>query len=333
MGFSLTQSLRSLVEVPDLALDVGTGYTRVYARGLGFVTEAPTAIAFDGPQPGFGTPKEYVEAGIRFPLSKGVVTDVVGTTELLHSLFRRIRKWRPIVNPRVLVCTPSDASLEERELLTKACLRAGARETTVFCEPMAAAIGSGLDVSEPFAQLLVDIGEGVTDVAVIRSGELVATRAVRKGCRDVKKAIDSVVLKRFDAHPTPAGLQRLMAGIGFRTSRNKTVVVIEGRDWMSGHHRSIPVEGKVILDALEPVMAPMIAAILELFKSLPERLSIEVIESGIHLTGGGSLIPGVAKAIEDETRLVVKTVSDPLLAVIRGAGMVLETTPKQFIWK
>jgi rod shape-determining protein MreB len=237
-----------------VALDVGTSAIRI-ANGRTPVVE--NAARIDGRQGLYG----------------GIIVDAAAVTAILRPLLERTRIWG-IVKPCVLTCAPSDATHDERSLLTDSVMQAGAASVLVIPEPLAAAVGAGIDVSSPFAQMLIDIGEGVTDCAVIRSSKIQASRAMRTGCCQMLKA----------ATPRPA------------------------------------------LEAIADMLDSFLLG-------LPHETGCEIIESGICLTGGGALIPGVRDFLEQRTGIHVMTAKAPLNSVIEGARAILPIVVMLNLWR
>lgn len=321
--------LRRAIADPDLAIDLGTANTRLYARGCGIVADEPSMIKID-PQKGcveaVGSSASKAEQNdnksIKLPLRAGVIADIDAATSLLQPLLKRAKRFG-LVKPRALACAPTDASEKERADLVEATLRAGAVAVTVAPEPLAAAIGAGLDISSPYAQMLVDIGDGVTDIAVIRSGELYFTSAVRTACSDLHSAVQQMVIKKYNVNLYPREAERLTSATPLHNTNSKITFTAIGASCKTGKETEINTDSGEILIAIDPVVRVIVQAITNTVRELPLMTSCEVIESGICLTGGGACLTGMSRLIALETSLDVKPAEDPMHAVINGARMML----------
>jgi rod shape-determining protein MreB len=332
--------LRKALADPDLALDLGTANTRLYGQGLGMVADEPSVVQFrreNGSVEAIGAialrnslrRKEQVLVS---PLRAGVVADVDAAAALLGPLLKRARRYG-LIKPRVLACAPTDAREDEREALIEATRRAGASAVAVALEPMAAAIGGGLDVSSEYAQMLVDIGDGVTDIAVIRSGSLVKTSAIRIACSDMVEAIQRLVAERYQATPYLREAMSLLRKVGAGDRKlPSSPFVVAGADWRTGAQRRVQVRCEEVVEAIDPIIKKIVGSIGQAVKALPHELGCEVIESGIHLTGGGACLPGMAGLIAGETCVEVKIAPNPLHAVIDGARKMLATAAATNMW-
>lgn len=267
-----------------VALDVGTATIRV-ASARSPVIEHPSRL------------------GSRRALRDGVVVDSETAVQLLKPLLDRTRTFG-IIKPRVLACAPSDAGKEERQSLVDAILRAGAASILVVPEPLAAAIGSGMDVSSPYAQLVVDIGEGVTDCAVIRSSKITATCAIRVGCGRMRLSILTAARNAGCAVFSDAEGDDLLRGCGVLRAADQAGSVLAAA-------------------AVQPVMEKIAGTVADFLRDLPDETGCEIIESGICLTGGGALVPGVREYLEARTGIGVRVGRAPLASVVEGARAIL----------
>ena len=267
-----------------VALDVGTATIRI-TTGMAPIIEQPSHI------------------GARCALRDGVVIDDETARLILQPLLERTRKFG-IIKPNVLACAPSDANKEERELLIDSIMKAGAASIYLIPEPLAAAIGAGVDVSSSYAQMVIDLGEGVTDCAVIRSGKICVTCAVRVGCARMRRAIVAATQESgcTDADDTLGNMLMQTCGCD----------------------RSIVHPGSILTaTALQPVLEELADTIQEFLRDLPHDLGCEIIESGICLTGGGALIPGVREFFEQRTGISVTMAHTPRASVVEGARAIL----------
>ena len=277
-----------------VALDVGTATTRI-ATGISQPIEKPSRI------------------GTKKALLNGVVVDGETTLEILKPLLDRTRIFG-IVRPCVLACAPSDAGKEERQLLIDSIMKAGAASFSVIPEPLAAAIGAGMDVSSHYAQMVVDIGEGVTDCAIIRSSKIRATCAIRVGCSEMRRAIVTAAKELECADVSDSYGDTLMQTCGLT--------------------RSVDHAGSVMVAAaLQPVLEELVETVDSFLRDLPHDLGCEIIESGICLTGGGALIPGVREYFEQRTGINITIAPNPRAAVVEGARAILPVILMLNQWK
>jgi rod shape-determining protein MreB len=294
--------LRRLLAAPDVAIDVGTATTRVAAAGCGRVVEAPSQDPLSGAR----------------ALRSGVVCSVGAAARLLRPLLQDQRGLRPLP-PRALCGVPSDASGAEREALREAAHAAGAEQVALVPEPVAAAVGAGCDLSESRALMVIDVGEGVTDVALIRDRHVVRSHAVRLGVADLRETAHGAALVALRAPVSAEAAERLLARVGATRTGGDERLEVPG----SG---SRVVSAPILREALRPVLKRLYAAVHAAFLSLPDRDAVEVIEGGVLLTGGGALLPGLRGALAEVTGLDLRLAPDPLHAVVDGARAILETS-------
>ncbi|HJV34464.1 rod shape-determining protein [Geomonas sp.] len=277
-----------------VALDVGTATIRV-ASARSPLLERPSRL------------------GSRRALRDGVVVDSEAAVQLLKPLLDRTRTFG-ILKPRVLACAPSDARKEERQSLVDAVLQAGAASILVVPEPLAAAIGSGMDVSSPYAQMVVDIGEGVTDCAVIRSSKMGATCAIRVGCGQMRRSILAAAKNAGCAGFTDADGDLLLRESGVLGAAEQPGSVLAAV-------------------ALQPVLEEIAGTLDSFLRDLPDEIGCEIIESGICLTGGGALVPGVRDYLQARTGIGVRLSSTPLASVVEGARAILPAVMALNEWR
>lgn len=332
---------RRLFADPDVAIDLGTANTRLYAHGRGLVADEPSMVKVN-------SEKKFVEVGRQCvpyltsvdpkvrplqPLRAGVIEHDVGAISLLSTLLQRTHQVGRS-RPRVLVCIPTDASERERRSLAGATRCAGASAVKIIPEPLAAAVGSGLDLSSPYAQMLVDVGEGVTDIAVFRSGELVQSFAVRVACSDIKHAIHDFVRTRYSVDLPPPEVDRLAQTIGISLAQVPVLSMTAiGTDPATWEKVKVFIKSKDIFPVVEPVVRHITGTIRTAFRELPNSMACEVIETGICLTGGGATYQGLANRIAREMSLSVAPASNPLYAVINGAQKILESRMEAGLWE
>lgn len=302
----------SLFADPDLAIDLGTATTRL-CTARSAIAEVPSAMP------------DVCSS----PVRAGVVVDSEQAANLLAPLIHATRR-RGRLRPRALVCTPTDASALERAALIEAIHGAGATEVMLACEPLAAAIGAGLDIASERARVLVDIGEGVTDMAVISAGAIVSTHATRVGCADLADA-----LRRWAREATGVEVSRPAAAAFFRQWDFLTAPPPDRRYWLhcqDNADRRLALMAAGVTAATAGVVEHIVSEIAHFLHDLPPELSCEVIENGLCLTGGGALLPGLATRIALHTSLDVNVPPDPLHAVIHGARQMLTTANELDLW-
>jgi rod shape-determining protein MreB len=316
--FSLLAGLRSAFADPDLAIDLGTANTRMCVMGKGLVADERSVIR--------------VGDSAVSPMRAGVIEDVDAAAMLLAPLFRRARRLG-LVRPRVLACAPTDACEDERAALVEAASRAGAASVRIAPEPLAAAIGAGLDVSSPYAQMLVDIGDGVTDIAVIASGSVICSSAIRTACSDLHEALRSAVAESHGAMLYLDEAERLTRTVGVVKGEPPPArLPASGTDRRTGRKTRVVVTSHEVVEAIDPIVAAIVEAVGKAVADLPATTSCEVIESGICLTGGGARLPGLAERLRAGTCLDVTPARDPLRAVINGAQQMLSVGGLTGLW-
>ncbi|MBO0863400.1 MAG: rod shape-determining protein [Chloracidobacterium sp.] len=325
---------------PDLAIDLGTANTRLYARGHGLIADEPTLIKI---QPGTGAVEAVGARAARLskldrfayaisPLHAGVVADIEAASSLLKFFLSRAQRLG-ILRPRALACAPTDACEEEREALIEATRRAGASAIVVVAQPLAAAIGASLDVSSPYAQMIVDIGDGVTDIAVIRSGALITTSAVRTACSDLRHSVSQTIAFRYGVLLFSDEAERLMRTVGAaREDETERLFLTQGTDLLTGEPMSLCVSSHDVAEAVEQPLETIVDAIQKSFRDLPPETSCEVIETGVCLTGGGAQLQGLSERLAKATSLAVHVADDPMRAVINGACQMLKVGIATDIW-
>jgi rod shape-determining protein MreB and related proteins len=338
---SISDKLIQLIAAPDLALDLGNANTRLYALGKGVICDQPSVIRLSPNDTSVGMGRPSTEMSRRVmgcapcmtPLNEGVVTDVEGAAELLAPFIRRARLYG-LNKPRVLACAPTDATQREVAALVAAVVRAGASSVKVVPEPQAAAVGAGLDISLPYAQMLIDVGDGVTDIAVMRSGQLIKTAAVRSACRDIYAMIQSLVAKRHNVILYWREAEHLARKFGLAQEiPSRPSCSVLGLDRATGHVKEMIVSDIDVSEAIEPVILKIREMLRGVIRGLPHDSAAEVIESGICLTGGGTYLPGLKEMVAAETSLDVRVAANPLHAVINGAGQMLAVGAETGLWR
>ena len=317
----------------DLAVDLGTANTLVYLRGQGIVLTEPSVVAVEertGEVVAVGalarrmlgrTPATITATR---PLRDGVIHDIGVTQQMLRHFITQALDGRR-GRPRVMVCVPSGLTKLERRAVLEAADEAGARQALLIAEPMAAAIGTGLPVGEPVGQLIVDMGGGTTEVAVIALGGIVTSRSIRIGGDALDEAIANHVRRE---HNFQIGLQtaedlKFRIGSAYPGAVDEPTEV-RGRDVTLGIARSVMLDPEVMRAVLEPIIAQVVVAIVETLSETPPELAADVMSNGLMLAGGGALLPGLDERLRRDTGLAVHVADSPLTCVALGAGMALE---------
>lgn len=321
----------------DLAIDLGTATTLVYVKGQGIVANEPSVVAIrKDPQGGkkilavgneakkmLGrTPANIV--AIR-PLKDGVIADFEVTEAMLSYFIKVVHKRKSFVRPRVIVSVPSGITPVEKRAVRESAELAGAREIYLIEEPMAAAIGSGLPVSEPVGNMIVDIGGGTTEVAVISLSGIVYSQSVRVAGDKMDEAIVQYVKRKYNMliGERTAELIKITIGTAYPENEIKTVD-IKGRDMVSGIPKTLEISSEEVMQAIaEPVNAIVNAVKIALERTPPE-LAADIVDRGIVLAGGGALLKNLDILLREETGLPIIVAESPLTAVVLGSGRALE---------
>lgn len=318
----------------DLGVDLGTANTLVFVRGKGIVLQEPTVVALDRDSGNIfavgeearqmvgRTPSNIV--AIR-PLKDGVIADFETTEKMLKYFISRAHRRKSFIAPRVVVGVPSGVTGVERRAVLDACLQAGAREAYTIDEPMAAAIGAGLPVHDATGNLMVDIGGGTTEVAVISLGGIVTSKSIRVGGNEMDEAIMHYIKRSYNLMIGERTAEDIKKEIGSaHPDCSEGVREVRGRDLVTGLPKTVQISASEVLEALtEPVSAIVDAVKLTLEKTPPE-LAADILDRGLVMAGGGSLLRGLDLLLREETGMPVQVADDPLTCVARGTGVTLE---------
>lgn len=318
----------------DIGIDLGTANTLVYMRGKGIVMREPSVVAVDvkkeevlavgseakdmiGRTPGSIT-------AVR-PLKDGVIADFEVTSQMLRYFIKRALKSTFLNRPRLIVCIPSGVTEVERRAVDESARAAGAREVELIEEPMAAAIGAGLRVEEAAGCMVVDIGGGTSEVAVISLGDIVTAQSVRIAGDDFDEAIISYVKKKYNlliGERTAEDL-KILIGSAFPYEGEGSMDV-KGRNLVDGLPKNIVISAEEVREALSEPVSSIVDAIKSTLERTPPELSADIIDNGIMLTGGGALLRGLDMLINRETGMLVHVAEDPLDCVVNGTGKCLD---------
>jgi rod shape-determining protein MreB len=318
----------------DLAIDLGTANTLVYLKGKGIVINEPSVVAIEqksGKVVAIGAEAKKMLgrtpgniSAIR-PMRDGVIADFEIAEKMLSHFINKAHNRTTFVRPRVIICVPSRITQVEQRAVRDSAELAGAREVYLIEEPIAAAIGAGLPISEPFGSMVVDVGGGTTDVAVISLAGTVYSESVKVAGDKMDDAIVSYIKRKHNLLIGDHMAERIKLGIGSAYPlEEKMSFVVKGRDLISGIPKTITVDDGEIREALSEPISAIINAIKVALENTPPELAGDIIDRGIVLTGGGSLIRGMDIRLREETNLPIITVDDPLTTVVLGTGKALD---------
>ncbi len=318
----------------DIGIDLGTSSVLIYMRGKGVVLREPSVVAIDlkgGKILAVGssaskmlgrTPGNIV--ALR-PLQDGVISDYEITEKMLRYFFRKAIVRRFGRKPRVVVCVPSGVTQVEKRAVLDASYEAGARRTYLIEEAIAAAIGAGIDISKPYGNMVVDIGGGTTDIAVISLGGAVVTDSIKVAGDMFDDSIIRYMRKNYNLLIGDRTAERMKINIGSAIPRKEDVVMeVTGRNLISGLPRTITVSSQEMVEALQEPLETIVETIHSVLEKTPPELSSDISEIGITMTGGGSLLYGLDKLLEDRLKIKINVVDDPLSCVAIGTGKALE---------
>ncbi|HET9901386.1 MAG TPA: rod shape-determining protein [Actinomycetes bacterium] len=318
----------------DMAVDLGTANTLVYERGRGIVLNEPSVVAVNtttGSILAVGseakkmigrTPASIV--AIR-PLKDGVIADFETTERMLRYFIQKAYRRSRLIRPRVVVCVPSGITGVERRAVEEAATQAGARRVYIIEEPMAAAIGAGLPVHEPTGNMVVDIGGGTTEVAVISLGGIVTAQSIRVGGDELDASIIAYVKKEYGLMLGERTAEEIKMAIGSAFPvPDEPHAEIRGRDLVSGLPKTIVVSAEEIRRATEEPVNTIVDAVKTTLDKCPPELSGDIMDRGIVITGGGALLAGMDERLRHETGMPIRITEDPLHSVALGAGKCVE---------
>ncbi len=316
-----------------MAVDLGTANTLVYVSGRGIILNEPSVVAVDmkdgkplavgaAAKLMIGRTPSNIQA-IR-PLKDGVIADFEICEKMLRYFIHRVHQRR-FAKPRMIICVPSGITGVEQRAVVEAAMFAGARKAHIIEEPMAAAIGAGLPIMEPTGNMVVDIGGGTTEVAVISMGGIVTSQSIRVGGDEIDQAIIAFVKKEFQLALGERSAEEIKIHMGSAYPLQEEVrAQIRGRDLVTGLPKTIVISTEEIRQAIEEPVLAIIDAVKSTLDATPPELSSDLMEQGIVLTGGGALLKGLATRLQIETNMPIFVADDPLNCVALGSGMCLE---------
>ena len=318
----------------DMAVDLGTANTLVYVRGAGIVLNEPSVVAINsdnGSILAVGTEAKRIIGrtpgnivAVR-PLRDGVIADFDTTERMLRYFIQKVHKRRFLAKPRLVICVPSGITGVERRAVEEAGYKAGARKVFIIEEPMAAAIGSGMPIHEPTGNMVVDIGGGTTEIAVISLGGIVVSVSIRVGGDELDEAIIAYVKREYSlllGERTAEDI-KMRVGSAFPLP-NEPEAELRGRDLITGLPRTVILPAEEIRKALEEPIQAIVDAVKSTLDRTPPELSGDIMDRGIMLTGGGALLRGLDERLRHETGMPVVIAENPLNCVVLGSGRTVE---------
>ncbi len=319
----------------DMAIDLGTANTLVYLKGQGIVLNEPSVVAIiddkgkksvlavgDEAKTMLGRTPGNITA-VR-PLRDGVIADFIVTEEMIKHFIKKVHKKKAFANPRILICVPTGSTPVERKAIQDSALAAGARKVQLIEESIAAAIGAGLPISEATGSMVVDIGGGTTEIAVMSLGGVVYANSMRVAGDAMDASIIQYMRKQFNLLVGEASAEKIKKEIGTAMPTSGNSYLMKGRDIRSGTPKEITLKEEDTAEALRPVLNQILAGIKDALENTPPELSADLVDMGMVLTGGSALLKNIDKLISKETGLPVQISEDPLSCVAFGCGKALD---------
>ena len=320
----------------DISIDLGTANTLIWLKGKGIIINEPSIVARSvhdnkivavGQEAKDMVGKTHRELETIRPLQDGVIADFNMTDGMIQGFIQKINLNR-LARPRMVLCVPSGVTPVERSAVKDSGQRANAREVYLIEEPVAAAIGIGLDISKPIGNIIVDIGGGTTEIAVIALNGVVTKEAIRIAGDEMD---ESIVHWFRSEHKLEIGLptgEVIKKSVGSAMRIKPTTISVKGRDLVSGIPKTIEVSSDEIRQAMKDPVNAIVEAVKHALEKTPPELASDILDRGIIMTGGGSLLKGIDQIIRERTNVPVNVAEDPLLSVVKGTGIVLENVKK-----
>ena len=329
MGFSLSKLFSN-----DIGIDLGTANTLVYVKGEGIVVNEPSIVALEtktgkplaigkGAKEMMG--RENPDILVVRPLRDGVIADFEVTEEMLRFFIKKVQKNKLLVRPRIVICVPSGVTEVEKRAVRESAERAGARDVYLIKEPMAAAVGIGLPVEDPVGSMVIDIGGGTTEIAVIALSGIVTWRSIKVGGDELNDAIVQFLKRKHSLLVGDRSAEEIKCSVGSAGILETEIQhTCRGLDLVSLIPKTIVVDSSEIRDALKEDVDAIIDAVRQTLEQTPPELAADILDRGIIMTGGGALLRGLDRRLVEETSLPVIVAEDPLTCVVRGTGRILE---------
>ena len=318
-----------------MAIDLGTANTLVVLKGQGVVLNEPSVVAIvenmgkktvlavgDEAKTMLGRTPGNISA-IR-PLRDGVIADFIVTEEMIKHFIKKVHKNSTFANPRILICVPTGSTPVERKAIQDSALAAGARRVQLIEEPIAAAIGAGLPISEATGSMVVDIGGGTTEIAVMSLGGLVYSKSLRVAGDAMDTAMINYMRKEYNLMIGDSTAEKIKKEIGTAIPSNNNTYAVKGRDLRSGTPKEVNITEEDTAEALNDILKEMVNGIKDALEQTPPELSADLVDMGLTLTGGGALLKNIDKRFSKETGLPVYVADDPLACVAIGTGKALD---------
>jgi len=318
-----------------MAIDLGTANTLVVLKGQGVVLNEPSVVAIaenmgkktvlavgDEAKTMLGRTPGNISA-IR-PLRDGVIADFIVTEEMIKHFIKKVHKNKTFANPRILICVPTGSTPVERKAIQDSALAAGARRVQLIEEPIAAAIGAGLPISEATGSMVVDIGGGTTEIAIMSLGGLVYSKSLRIAGDAMDTALVNYMRKEYNLMIGDSTAEKIKKEIGTAIASNSNTYAVKGRDLRSGTPKEVNITEEDTAEALNDILKEMVNGIKDALENTPPELSADLVDMGLTLTGGGALLRNIDKRFSKETGLPVFIADDPLACVAIGTGKALD---------
>lgn len=318
----------------DVAIDLGTANTLVFVKGNGIVLNEPSVVAVDQSsrkmyavgleaKQMLGKTPDHI-AAVR-PMKDGVIADFQITEMMLREFIRRSQKKKLFIRPRIVIAVPSGITEVEKRAVRDSAEHAGAREVFLIAEPISAAIGVGLPVDKPSGNMIIDIGGGTTEIAVIALDGIVANSSIRVGGDEQDEAIVNYVKRTYNLLIGEQTAEHIKIKIGTAIKLDKPLEMeVKGRDLVAGIPKNIKLTSEEIREAISEPISQIVESLKSALEQTPPELAADIVDRGIVMTGGGALLRGLDTLLKEETNLPINVVDDPLLCVVLGAGKVLD---------
>ena len=319
----------------DMAIDLGTANTLVVVKGKGVVLNEPSVVAVvdnagkksvlavgDEAKTMLGRTPGNIQA-IR-PLRDGVIADFIVTEEMIKHFIKKVHKRKTFANPRILICVPTGSTPVERKAIQDSALAAGARKVQLIEEPIAAAIGAGLPISEATGSMVVDVGGGTTEIAVMSLGGVVYSNSLRVAGDAMDHSLANYMRKEYNLLIGDSTTEKIKKEIGTAIPTSNNTYPVKGRDIRSGTPKEVNISEEDTSEALNPIIKEIINGIKDALENTPPELSADLVDMGLTLTGGGALLKNIDVRFSKETGLPVHIANDPLACVAIGTGKALD---------
>ncbi len=318
----------------DIAIDLGTANTLIYVKGKGIVLNEPSIVAFDknskriialGNKAKEMQGREHKEIKVTRPMRDGVIADFEIAEGMIRAFIKRVHGGSVMSSRRVVVAVPSGVTEVEKRAVRDSAEHAGAKEVHLIAEPMAAAIGIGIDVEAPVGSMIIDIGGGTTEIAVIALSGIVNEESIRIAGDEMNYAIMQFFKKNHNILIGERTAEAIKCEVGSAVPLKEEITIqVKGRDLVGGIPKTTEVSSVEIREALNEAVVQIVDAVRQTLERTPPELSADILDRGVMITGGGALLKGLDERIRMETNLPVHVAEDPLTAVVRGAGKVID---------